>query len=67
MGRKATVTTLQSAGKQNGSLRTTLPKWIVDHFGLSAGSSINWSFMVQNGEVAVVMTPIEGEEHVSAS
>ena len=62
MGRNATTSTLHAASIQSGSLRTTIPKWIIDHFGLQAGDDVHWKFHVQNNELIVVMTPVNKEE-----
>ena len=62
MGRNATTSTLHAASVQSGSLRTTIPKWIVDHFQLQAGDGVHWKFHVENGEIVVVMTPISQKE-----
>tara|TARA_R100000805_G_C3539295_1_gene54978 strand:+ start:357 stop:554 length:198 start_codon:yes stop_codon:yes gene_type:complete len=54
---KNSSTTLVSTGGGSRSLRTTVPMWIVEHFGLTAGDSVNWKFVVQEGHIVVVMTP----------
>ena len=62
MGRNATTSTLHATSVQSGSLRTTIPKWIIDHFNLQAGDDVHWKFHVQNNELIVVMTPVNKEE-----
>ena len=57
MGSKKSATTLESTGGGSRSLRTTIPMWIVEHFNLDAGDSVNWRFEVNEGQIIVVMTP----------
>ncbi len=57
MGSKKAATKLVSTGGGSMSLRTTIPMWIIEHFNLSAGDSVNWKFDVDEGEIIVVMTP----------
>jgi len=57
MGKGATTTALVSTGGSSNSLRTTIPKWIVEQFGLSAGSKIEWSLEVRNGEMTISVSP----------
>lgn len=60
MGRNVTTTTLHAASSRTGSLRTTVPMWIINHFNLSAGDDVDWRFHVQDGKMVVVMEPVEG-------
>jgi len=57
MSGKNSSTTLVSTGGGSRSLRTTVPMWIVEHFGLNAGDDVHWKFVVQEGQIVVVMTP----------
>jgi hypothetical protein len=57
MSGKNSSTTLVSTGGGSRSLRTTVPMWIVEHFGMSAGDDVHWKFVVQEGHIVVVMTP----------
>jgi len=57
MSSKKSSTTLVSTGGGSRSLRTTVPMFIVEHFGLTAGDDVNWRFTVQEGQIVVVMTP----------
>jgi hypothetical protein len=59
MVRGATTTALVSTGGTSNSLRTTVPMWIVEQFGLSAGSRIDWSLEVKNGEMTISVNPRE--------
>ncbi|MGYP004222320887 len=60
MGRNVSTTTLHAASSKTGSLRTTVPMWIINHFNLSAGDDVDWRFHVQDGKMVVVMEPVEG-------
>tara|TARA_R110002020_G_scaffold360091_4_gene572781 strand:- start:274 stop:444 length:171 start_codon:yes stop_codon:yes gene_type:complete len=53
---------LVSTGGGSRSLRTTIPMWIVEHFDLGAGDSVNWKFDVNEGQIIVVMTPTNNQE-----
>tara|TARA_R110000751_G_scaffold5554_1_gene25229 strand:+ start:3993 stop:4172 length:180 start_codon:yes stop_codon:yes gene_type:complete len=59
MAKGATTTALVSTGGSSNSLRTTIPMWIVEQFGLSAGSKIEWSLEVKNGEMSISVCPQE--------
>ncbi len=54
-----TTTALVSTGGSSNSLRTTIPMWIVEQFGLSAGSKIEWSLEVKDGEMSISVSPQE--------
>jgi len=57
MSGKNSSTTLVSTGGGSRSLRTTVPMWIVEHFDLGAGDNVDWRFIIQEGQIVVVMTP----------
>lgn len=59
MGKGATTTALVSTGGSSNSLRTTIPMWIVEQFGLSAGSKVEWSLVIKDGEMSISVTPQE--------
>tara|TARA_R100001163_G_C5061016_1_gene197899 strand:- start:54 stop:233 length:180 start_codon:yes stop_codon:yes gene_type:complete len=59
MGKGTTTTALVSTGGASNSLRTTIPMWIVQQFGLSAGSKIEWALEVKNGEMSISVIPQE--------
>mgnify|MGYP003654056951 FL=1 len=59
MGKGTTTTALVSTGGSSNSLRTTIPMWIVEQFGLSAGSKIEWTLEVKNGEMSISVCPQE--------
>ena len=58
MGRSVTRTSLTSTG--TGSLRTTVPSWIVKQFDLSTGDKIEWELMVE-GETMIIRVCPEGK------
>jgi len=59
MSKGATTTALVSTGGSSNSLRTTIPMWIVEQFGLLAGSKIEWSLEVKDGEMTISVCPQE--------
>ena len=59
MGKGTSTTALVSTGGSSNSLRSTIPMWIVEQFGLSAGSKIEWTLEVKNGEMSISVCPQE--------
>ena len=59
MARGSSTTSLVSTGGSN-SLRTTVPMWIIEQFGLTSGDKIQWSIHVENGAMSIIVTPQEG-------
>ena len=57
MGRSVTKTSLTSTG--TGSLRTTVPSWIVKQFDMSTGDKIEWELKVE-GEIMIIRVCPEG-------
>lgn len=57
MGRSVTKTSLTSTG--TGSLRTTVPSWIVKQFNMSTGDKIEWELKVE-GETMIIRVCPEG-------
>tara|TARA_R100001463_G_scaffold108497_1_gene163033 strand:- start:411 stop:638 length:228 start_codon:yes stop_codon:yes gene_type:complete len=55
MGRIATETSLTSTG--TGSLRTTVPSWIVKQFGLMSGEKIAWELKVEGETMIIQVSP----------
>ena len=51
------ATKLVSTGGASRSLRTTVPLWVVEHFKLSAGDTVEWKFLVEDGEIHLIVTP----------
>ena len=58
MGRSVTRTSLTSTG--TGSLRTTVPSWIVKQFDLCTGDKIEWELKVE-GETMIIHVSPEGK------
>ena len=59
MGRNVVTTTLHAASSKTSSLRTTVPMWVINQFGLKAGDGVNWKLHVQDGRMIVIMSPVE--------
>jgi len=55
MGRSVTRTSLTSTG--TGSLRTTVPSWIVKQFDLSTGDKIEWELKVEGESMIIRVCP----------
>jgi hypothetical protein len=51
------ATKLVSTGGASRSLRTTVPLWVVEHFELSAGDTVEWKFLVEDGKMQLIVTP----------
>lgn len=58
MGRNVVTTTLHAASSKTSSLRTTVPMWIINQFGLKAGDDVKWKLHVKDGEMIVIMAPV---------
>jgi len=50
-------TTLVSTGGQSNSLRTTVPLWIVDQFGLKAGNKLVWKVKLDGNSMYIGVFP----------
>tara|TARA_R110000744_G_scaffold329155_1_gene434658 strand:+ start:367 stop:549 length:183 start_codon:yes stop_codon:yes gene_type:complete len=59
MARGKNTTALVPTGGGSNSLRTTVPMWIVEQFGLSAGSKLEWKLSAENGQMSIHVTPVE--------
>ena len=59
MARSSTSTVLVPTGGGSRSLRTTVPMWIVEQFGLSAGSKLEWYLCALDGKMTIRVTPSE--------
>ena len=53
------TTALVSTGGNSNSLRTTIPMWIVNQFGLEAGNMIEWSLKVEDNRMTITINPQE--------
>jgi len=51
------ATKLVSTGGASRSLRTTVPLGVVEHFELSAGDTVEWKFLVEDGKMQLIVTP----------
>lgn len=58
MVKGSSTTSLVSTGGSN-SLRTTVPMWLVDQFGLKSGSKLKWGIQAENGTMSIIVTPQE--------
>lgn len=58
MGEK---TTLTKAATKTTSLRTTVPKSIVNQFGLEDGDKLDWTLEVENNKMIIIVTPQKRE------
>ena len=58
MAKGSSTTSLVSTGGSN-SLRTTVPMWIVEQFGLLPGNKIEWSLGVENDVMTISVRPQE--------
>jgi antitoxin component of MazEF toxin-antitoxin module len=59
MVKMGAITTLTKAATRTTSLRTTVPASIVKQFNLSDGSKLDWSLTVKDGEMIIVVIPVE--------
>jgi bifunctional DNA-binding transcriptional regulator/antitoxin component of YhaV-PrlF toxin-antitoxin module len=52
-------TKLVSARPGSRSLRTTIPKFIVETFNLKEGDEIDWSIRPEGHDLMIIVTPIK--------
>ena len=52
-------TKLVSARPGSKSLRTTIPKFIVETFNLKEGDELDWSLKPEGHDVVIIVTPIK--------
>ena len=52
------LTKLTPATSKKESLRTTVPRSIVQQFDLTSGDSLDWKLEVRNGELIIVVSPV---------
>ena len=52
-------TKLVSARPGSRSLRTTIPKFIVETFNLKEGDEIDWSVKPEGHDLVIIITPIK--------
>ena len=53
------TTALVSTGGNSNSLRTTIPMWIVNQFGLEAGNVGEWSLKGEDNAMTISVVPRE--------
>mgnify|MGYP003135522658 FL=1 len=59
MARGSMTTKLSSVGGKSKSLRTVVPMWIVEHFGLKVGSKLEWKFVIDGEKMTIKVSPEE--------
>jgi len=59
MARNKSTTTLVATGGNSNSLRTTVPMWIVQQFGLESGGKIEWDLKVEDNRMTITVGPVE--------
>ena len=52
------ITKLTPATSKKESLRTTVPRSIVQQFDLTSDDSLDWKLEVRNGELIIVVSPV---------
>jgi antitoxin component of MazEF toxin-antitoxin module len=52
------ITKLTPATSKKESLRTTVPRSIVQQFDLTSGDSLEWKLEVREGELIIVVNPV---------
>ena len=56
------ITTLTKAATKTTSLRTTVPASIVRQFNLKEGNKLDWLLDVRNGQMIIIVKPIENQK-----
>jgi hypothetical protein len=59
------ITNLNKATTKNESLRTTVPRSIIKHFGLTEEDKLEWNLKVENGEIIIHVKPVRSVTDVS--
>jgi|GEM_PF-2887702 hypothetical protein len=57
-------TTLIRVNKKSGSLKTTVPKRLIDSYDLKNGGTITWIYTAQNDSIAIDFPNSNGNERV---
>ena len=52
-------TKLVSARPGSQSLRTTIPKFIVETFNLKEGDELDWSLKPEGRDLVIIVTPVK--------
>lgn len=53
------ITSISKASTTNESLRTTIPRAIVNQFGLTYKDHIEWIMKVEGGELVIQVKPLK--------
>lgn len=53
------LTKLTPATSKKESLRTTVPRSIVQQFDLTSGDSLEWKLEVRDGELIIIIRPVK--------
>jgi hypothetical protein len=59
MARRKSITTLVATGGNSNSMRTTVPMWIVQQFGLESGGKIEWIIQAEESKMTILLEPVE--------
>lgn len=55
------TTSINRANTRNQSLRTTIPKSIVNQFGLSYKDKLEWIIKAENNQLVIQVKPVKME------
>jgi hypothetical protein len=53
------ITNLNKATTKNESLRTTVPRSIIKHYGLTEDDQLEWNLKAEDGEIIIHVKPIK--------
>lgn len=53
------LTAINKAASKNDSLRTTVPKSIVNQFGLNDKDKLDWSLKAEEDHLIIIVRPIK--------
>ncbi|MBN1245233.1 AbrB family transcriptional regulator [Candidatus Bathyarchaeota archaeon] len=56
------ITSINKATSTNASLRTTIPRSIVNQFGLTYNDKLEWILKAEGGELVIQVKPIKSRE-----
>ena len=55
------ITNLNKATSKNESLRTTVPRSIINQFGLTEYDKLEWILKAEGSELVIIVKPQKGE------
>jgi hypothetical protein len=55
------ITNLNKATSKNESLRTTVPRSIIQQFGLTEYDKLEWILKAEGNELVIIVKPQKGE------